>query len=87
MIIVPGIGKKKIGVYGLGATGLATCEALAASGAEVYCWDDKEEARNNGIEALQAGVGKVHMIDGRISHSLLLEIFTESGIGTELVKP
>ncbi|MCB1230479.1 MAG: acetylglutamate kinase [Verrucomicrobiae bacterium] len=39
------------------------------------------------VEALQAGVGKVHMIDGRISHSLLLEIFTESGIGTELVKP
>lgn len=45
MIIVPGIEKKKIAVYGLGATGLATCEALSASGAEVYCWDDKEEAR------------------------------------------
>ena len=38
------------------------------------------------VDAIQAGVGKVHMIDGRISHSLLLEIFTESGIGTELVK-
>lgn len=38
------------------------------------------------VEALQAGVGKVHMIDGRISHSLLLEIYTESGIGTEIVK-
>lgn len=37
------------------------------------------------VEALEAGVGKVHMIDGRISHSLLLEIFTESGIGTEIV--
>lgn len=45
MIAIPGIERKKIGVYGLGATGLATCEALAASGAEVYCWDDKEEAR------------------------------------------
>ncbi len=45
MILIPGIEKKKIGVYGLGATGLATCEALAASGAEVYSWDDKEEAR------------------------------------------
>lgn len=45
MILVPGIEKKKIGVYGLGATGLATCEALCASGAEVYSWDDKEEAR------------------------------------------
>ena len=54
MIIVPGIGKKKIGVYGLGATGLATCEALAASGAEVYCWDDKEEARNKTLNTRYA---------------------------------
>lgn len=38
------------------------------------------------VEALEAGVGKVHMIDGRISHSILLEIFTRSGIGTEIVK-
>lgn len=38
------------------------------------------------VDALHAGVGKVHMIDGRISHSLLLEIFTESGIGTEIVR-
>ncbi|MEM6915129.1 MAG: acetylglutamate kinase [Verrucomicrobiota bacterium] len=38
------------------------------------------------VQALEAGVGKVHMIDGRISHSLLLEIFTNSGIGTEIVK-
>jgi len=45
MIEIPGIEKKKIGVFGLGATGLATCEALSASGAEVYSWDDKEEAR------------------------------------------
>ncbi len=45
MIVVPGIEKKKIGVYGLGATGLATCEALVASGAEVFSWDEKEEAR------------------------------------------
>ncbi len=45
MILVPGIEKRKIGVYGLGLTGLATCEALVASGAEVYCWDEKEDAR------------------------------------------
>lgn len=37
------------------------------------------------ISALDAGVQKVHMIDGRIPHSLLLEIFTQSGIGTEIV--
>ncbi|MDF1811388.1 MAG: acetylglutamate kinase [Verrucomicrobiales bacterium] len=38
------------------------------------------------VEALNAGVGKVHMIDGRVSHTLLLEIFTKEGIGTEIVK-
>lgn len=36
------------------------------------------------IEALHAGVGKVHMIDGRVAHSLLLEVFTDTGIGTEI---
>ena len=37
------------------------------------------------LDALHAGVGKVHMIDGRIPHSLLLEVFTDIGIGTEIV--
>ena len=36
------------------------------------------------FEALEAGCSKVHIIDGRIPHALLLEIFTESGIGTEI---
>jgi acetylglutamate kinase len=36
------------------------------------------------IHALKTGVNKVHLIDGRISHSLLLEIFTDHGIGTEI---
>jgi len=35
--------------------------------------------------ALDAGVGKVHIIDGRVKHSLLLEIFTKEGVGTEVV--
>ena len=35
--------------------------------------------------ALAAGVNKVHLIDGRIKHSILLEIFTDLGIGTELI--
>jgi acetylglutamate kinase len=38
------------------------------------------------FSALEAGVRKVHMIDGRVKHSLLLEIFTDEGIGTEVVK-
>lgn len=39
----------------------------------------------SGIEALHAGVKKVHMIDGRMPHSLLLEVFTDKGVGTEIV--
>ena len=37
------------------------------------------------MEALSAGVRKVHMIDGRMQHSLLLEMFTDKGVGTEIV--
>ena len=37
------------------------------------------------ITALRAGVTKTHIIDGRIPHSLMLEIYTEAGIGTEIV--
>lgn len=36
--------------------------------------------------ALMGGVYKTHIIDGRIQHSLLLEVFTEGGIGTEIVR-
>lgn len=38
------------------------------------------------IDALRAGVAKTHIIDGRLLHSVLLEIFTSSGIGTEVVQ-
>lgn len=37
------------------------------------------------IRALEEGVQRVHFIDGRLAHSLLLEIFTDKGIGTEIV--
>jgi len=37
------------------------------------------------VEALRNGVGKTHMIDGRLPHALLLEIFTNEGVGTEIV--
>ncbi|HXQ80407.1 MAG TPA: acetylglutamate kinase, partial [Opitutaceae bacterium] len=37
------------------------------------------------VRALQEGVQRVHFIDGRLAHSLLLEIFTDEGIGTEIV--
>jgi acetylglutamate kinase len=38
------------------------------------------------LTALDAGVKKTHIIDGRIAHSLLLEIYTDKGIGTEIIK-
>jgi acetylglutamate kinase len=37
------------------------------------------------VKALEEGVQRVHFIDGRLAHSLLLEIFTDKGIGTEIV--
>ena len=37
------------------------------------------------LNAIDKGVQKVHIIDGRIPHALLLEIFTEEGVGTEIV--
>jgi acetylglutamate kinase len=38
------------------------------------------------LETLAAGVHKIHIIDGRIPHSLLLEIYTDRGVGTEIVR-
>ncbi len=36
-------------------------------------------------DALDAGVRKVHIVDGRVRHALLLELFTDTGIGTEVI--
>ena len=38
------------------------------------------------LEALERGVGRTHIIDGRIPHCILLEIFTNKGIGTMIMK-
>jgi acetylglutamate kinase len=40
---------------------------------------------SSAVKALEEGVQRVHFIDGRLAHSLLLEIFTDKGIGTEIV--
>lgn len=37
------------------------------------------------LDTLSRGVRKIHIIDGRLRHSLLLEIYTNRGVGTELV--
>jgi acetylglutamate kinase len=37
------------------------------------------------ITAVEGGVPQAHIIDGRLSHAILLEVFTDSGIGTMVV--
>ena len=39
----------------------------------------------SGFATLNTGVNKIHIVDGRIKHSLLLEIFTDEGIGTQMI--
>ena len=41
---------------------------------------------NNCIEAIEKGVSRVHILDGRLEHCLLLELFTTKGIGTAILK-
>lgn len=59
------------------------CRDLIADGTIDSGMVPKVEAA---IEALHAGVGKVHIVDGRMPHSLLLEIYSDRGIGTEIVR-
>ncbi len=61
----------------------ARCRELVADGTIDTGMIPKVEA---GIEALEAGVRKVHMVDARFPHSLLLEIYSDEGIGTEIVR-
>jgi acetylglutamate kinase len=60
---------------------VAQIESMVAGGSISAGMLPKVEAC---ITALRGGVSKAHIIDGRIPHSLLLEIYTEAGIGTEI---
>lgn len=60
----------------------ARCRELISRGIIEAGMVPKVEAA---LEALQAGVRKVHIIDARIPHSALLEIYSDRGIGTEIV--
>jgi acetylglutamate kinase len=60
----------------------AECRDLIAKGVIDRGMIPKVEAC---LTSLESGVRKTHIIDGRLRHSLLLEIFTQSGIGTEIV--
>jgi acetylglutamate kinase len=61
---------------------LTGCEALVMQGVIDSGMIPKVEAC---LESLHAGVRKTHIIDGRLRHSLLLEIYTDRGVGTEIV--
>jgi acetylglutamate kinase len=60
----------------------AGCRDLVARGVIEAGMIPKVEAC---LDSLHAGVRKTHMIDGRLRHSLLLEIYTDRGVGTEIV--
>jgi len=60
----------------------ADCRRLMAEGVLHGGMIPKVEAC---LSSLRAGVGKIHLVDGRIRHSLLLEIYTRHGVGTEIV--
>jgi acetylglutamate kinase len=62
---------------------VAEIEALKKSGVINQGMIPKTDSA---IAAIEAGVEKVSFVDGRIPHAVLLEIFTDAGIGTELVK-
>jgi acetylglutamate kinase len=62
---------------------VAQAEDLLASGAVESGMIPKVQAC---IETLQRGVRKIHIIDGRLRHSLLLEVYTSKGVGTEIVR-
>lgn len=61
----------------------ASCRQLIAEGIIDSGMVPKVEAA---IEALEAGVGKVHIVDGRMPHSVLVEIYSNQGVGTEIVR-
>jgi len=58
-------------------------EALKASGVIHGGMVPKVDAC---LEAIDGGVQKAHIIDGRLEHSMLLELFTSEGVGTQIVK-
>ena len=61
---------------------IAEAEAFLASG---MAGGGMLPKLQNCIDAIKAGVSRVHILDGRIEHSLLLEFFTDHGIGTAII--
>ncbi len=75
MIAVQGYEGRRVAVLGLGRSGLASCAALAAGGAEVLAWDESPEAR---AAAEAAGVAMTDL--ARVDWSLIAALITSPGI-------
>lgn len=76
MVVVEGFEGRRVGVLGLGRSGLATCAALSAGGAEVCAWDDSAEGR---AKAEAAGITPVDLIRGGVVEGLAA-LITSPGI-------
>ncbi len=66
----------------LGSISSSEADALLASGAIAGGMIPKVKCC---LAALTAGVAKTHIVDGRVEHAVLLEMFTDQGVGTEIV--
>ena len=66
MIASPAFCREEYAVYGLARSGLATVEALLASGAEVMAWDQNEEARAAGARTRPAARRSAGHLDLRL---------------------
>ena len=77
-----------LGLGGSTTIGVDICASLKKNHPDIKVLIFTGEVLNEKlwVDALNAGVRKVHFIDGRLRHTLLLEIFTPEGIGTEIVR-
>jgi acetylglutamate kinase len=75
---VPGV----IGAGGELLTELSAPEALALLGADGVVDGGMIPKLESAVRALGAGVSRVHLLDGRVEHALVLELFTPEGVGT-----
>jgi acetylglutamate kinase len=74
----------------MGPSGELLSELGAADGAALLAGDGVVEGGmipklTSAIRAIGMGVGRVHLVDGRVDHSLVLELFTPEGVGTMIV--
>ena len=84
--LVESLGVQAVGISGKDG-GLLQCHKKLSKGEDIgYVGGGMIPKLQNCIDAIEEGVNRVHILDGRIPHSLLLEIFTNKGIGTAILR-